>query len=193
MRNPIRDRRGFTAAELLVAMGLGAVAAVIIYSVLFSTRDAYFDTRGVSEVQSDSRSVVGLMSQDLRSAGSDPRRIGLQRLPIADQASVRVQNDADGNGVINANGEPAEDVTWSFDADNGTIVRTTPQGAAVLLGNVTALQFTYMDAAGNALGPLPLSAENRDLVRAVDVSLTVQVLDDNTRTWNTVLALRNDP
>jgi prepilin-type N-terminal cleavage/methylation domain-containing protein len=193
MRNPIRDRRGFTAAELLVAMGLGAVAAVIIYSVLFSTRDAYFDTRGVSEVQSDSRSVVGLMSQDLRSAGSDPRRIGLQRLPIADQASVRVQNDADGNGVINANGEPAEDVTWSFDPDNGTIVRTTPQGAAVLLGNVTALQFTYMDAAGNALGPLPLSAENRDLVRAVDVSLTVQILDDDTRTWNTLLALRNDP
>lgn len=193
MRNPIRDRRGFTAAELLVAMGLSAVAAVIIYSVFFSTRNAYFDTRGVSEAQSDSRSVMGLLSQDLRSAGSDPRRIGLQRLPAADLASVRVQNDANGNGVIDAAGEPAEDVTWTFDPDNGTIVRTTPQGAAALLGNVTDLQFTYLDAGGNALGPLPLSPENRNLVRAVDVSLTTAILDDDTRTWNTLLALRNDP
>lgn len=193
MKKLIRDRRGFTAAELLVAMGLGAVAAVIIYSVFFSTRNAYFDTRGVSEAQSDSRSVMSLMSQDLRSAGSDPRRIGLQRLPVANLNDVRVQNDADGDGVINAVGEPAEDVTWSFDADGGNIIRTTPQGATVLLSNVTGLQFTYLDAAGNALGPLPLSAENRDLVRAVDVSLTVEILDDNTRTWNTLLALRNDP
>ncbi|NNK48750.1 MAG: prepilin-type N-terminal cleavage/methylation domain-containing protein [Gemmatimonadetes bacterium] len=193
MKKLIRDRRGFTAAELLVAMGLGAVAAVIIYSVFFSTRNAYFDTRGVSEAQSDSRSVLSLMSQDLRSAGSDPRRIGLQRLPIADLDDVRVQNDADGDGVIDAAGEPAEDVTWSFDAAAGTVIRTTPQGANVLLNNVTGLQFTYLDAAGNALGPLPLSAENRDLVRAVDVSLTVELLDDNTRTWNTLLALRNDP
>ena len=65
--------------------------------------------------------------------------------------------------------------------------------AAVLLDGVTDLQFAYLDAGGNALGPLPLSPENRDLVRAVNVQLSVEILDENTRTWNTLLALRNDP
>ena len=181
IQSRLRDRRGFTAAELMVAMGLSAVAAVIIYSVFFSTRNAYFDTRGISEAQSDSRTVIGLLSQDLRSAGSDPRQSGLlQRLPAADLTSVRVQNDADASGFINASGEPAEDITWSFDADNGTVLRTTPDGAAVLLDGVTDLQFAYLDAGGNALGP-------------VSVQLSVEILDENTRTWNTLLALRNDP
>jgi prepilin-type N-terminal cleavage/methylation domain-containing protein len=190
----LRDRRGFTAAELMVAMGLSAVAAVIIYSVFFSTRNAYFDTRGISEAQSESRTVIGLLSQDLRSAGSDPQQSGLlQRMPTADLTSVRVQNDADASGFINAGGEPAEDITWSFDANNGTVLRTTPDGASVLLDGVTDLQFAYLDAAGNALGPLPLSPENRDLVRAISVQLSVEILDENTRTWNTLLALRNDP
>ena len=190
----LRDRRGFTAAELLVAMGLSAVAAVIIYSVFFSSRNAYFDTRQVSEVQSDSRAVMSLLAQDLRSAGSDPRQSGLlQRLPVAAQNSVRIQNDADGSGSINAGGEPAEDVTWTFDPNDGTLTRATPDGAAVVLAGVTDLQFAYLDVGGNALGPLPLTPENRDLVRAVNVQLSVEILDDETRTWNTLLALRNDP
>lgn len=191
----LRDERGFTAAELLVAMGLSAVAAIVIYSVFFSTRGAYFDSRAVAETQSDSRTVMGLMGQDLRSAGSNPRgQAGIvQRMPVADLTSVRVQNDADGNGLIDAVGEPAEDVTWSFDPDSGSITRSTPQGVATLLTRVADLRFTYLDAAGNPLGPVPLTPENRDLVRAVDVQLSVEILDEATRTWNTVLALRNDP
>jgi prepilin-type N-terminal cleavage/methylation domain-containing protein len=194
MNRLLREQRGFTAAELLVAMALSAVAAVVIYSVFFSTRGSYFDTRDVADTQSNSRNVISLLSQDLRSAGSNPRLTGaVQRLPVANGVAVRIQNDADGSGVINAIGEPAEDVTWSYDEDAETVVRTTPEGATTLLTDVTNLQFAYLDAAGNALGPLPLTPENRDLVRAVNVLLTVRILDDATRTWNTVLALRNDP
>ena len=194
MNRLLREQRGFTAAELLVAMALSAVAAVVIYSVFFSTRSSYFDTRDIANTQSNSRNVMSLLAQDLRSAGSNPRLTGaVQRLPVADGAAVRIQNDADGSGVINAVGEPAEDVTWSWDADAETIVRTTPEGATTLLGDVTNLQFIYLDAAGAPIGPLPLTPEDRDLVRAVNVILTVRILDDATRTWNTVLALRNDP
>ena len=194
MNRVLREQRGFTAAELLVAMALSAVAGIVIYSVFFSTRSSYFDTRDIAMTQSDSRNVMSLLAQDLRSAGSNLRLSGaVQRLPVADDIAVRIQNDADGSGFINAVGEPAEDVTWTFDAAAETVVRTTPQGATTLLGDVTNLQFSYLDAAGNPLGPLPLTPENRDLVRAVSVVLTVRILDDATRTWNTVLALRNDP
>ena len=162
MRHHLRDQRGFTAAELLVAMGLSAVAAVVIYSVFFSTRDTYFDTRVAAETQSDSRTVLSLLSQDLRSAGSNPMQTGaVQRLPVANGTAVRIQNDADGNGVINAAGEPAEDVTWSYDGDAESVLRTTPQGAATLLTNVTGFQFVYLDAGGNALFRLDRHREGR--------------------------------
>ena len=194
MNRLLREQRGFSAAELLVAMALSAVAAIVIYSVFFSTRSSYFDTRDVAETQSDSRNVLSLLAQDIRSAGSNPGLPApVQRLPLASGIAVRIQNDADGSGFINAVGEPAEDVTWSFDGDAETVVRTTPEGAATLLTNVTDLQFIYLDVSGNPLGPLPLTPEDRNLVRAVNVLLTVRILDDATRTWNTVLALRNDP
>ena len=194
MNRLLREQRGFSAAELLVAMALSAVAAIVIYSVFFSTRSSYFDTRTVAETQSDSRNVLSLLAQDIRSAGSNPGLPApVQRLPLASGIAVRIQNDADGSGFINAVGEPAEDVTWSFDGDAETVVRTTPEGAATLLTNVTDLQFIYLDVSGNPLGPLPLTPEDRNLVRAVNVLLTVRILDDATRTWNTVLALRTDP
>ncbi|RKZ08363.1 hypothetical protein DRQ53_02800 [bacterium] len=190
----LRGQRGFTAIELLVSVVLSAVVGIIIFSVFFSSRDSYVDTRNVAITQSDSRNLMSLLAQDLRSAGSNPRRVGtVQRLPVANGFVVRIQSDSDGNGMVNAAGEPAEDVTWAFDAVAESITRTTPEGTTTLLTNVTALQFVYLDAGGNVLGPLPLTPEDRDLVRAVDVALSVRILDDATRTWNTVLALRNDP
>ena len=186
--------RGFTLVEVMVALTLSAIGSAVIYSVFFSSRNSYFDTRQIAEVQSDSRAVIGLLAQDLRSAGSNPREVGaVQRLPFAGTDQVRVQSDADGSGFINAVGEPAEDVTWIFDPNTETITRNTPAGAATLLTDVISLQFSYLDVNGNLLGPLPLTPVNRDLVRAINVQLSLRIMDDAPRTWNTILALRNDP
>lgn len=185
---------GFTIAELLVGMTLAAIAGVVLFNVFVSTQGAYYESRDITSNQAELRIVMGMMTQEIRSAGSDAQDLGVNRLGLADGGQFTVQSDLNGDGAINAVNEPAEQVTYLYDQDAETLTRRTGAGDVVILDNVTAFQVTYLDAAGDALGPLPLDQGNRELVRAIAVTITVDPdNDDVERTWSTTVAIRNDP
>jgi len=185
---------GFTIAELLVGMTLAAIAGVVLFNVFVSTQGAYYESRDITSNQSELRIVMGMMTQEIRSAGSDAQELGVNRLGEASAARFTVQSDLNADGAIDAFNEPAEQVTYSFDADNETLTRSTAAGDVVLLDNVTAFQATYLDVNGDALGPLPLTQAQREQVRAVGISITVEPDNDEIeRNWTATVAIRNDP
>ena len=188
----LRDPRGMTVMELMVAFSLAAVAAAVVYTVFISTQGSFVATRNETEHEQDARVVLGILTQEIRSAGSDVRGIGLDRFAIAHGDTLRVQSDLDGDGVLSAVDEPSEDVTWYHDSGNGSLVRRTGAGDATVLRDVTAFSFRYLDGTGAALGGTPLSVADRNRVRAVAVDLTLRITRNTERTWTRTVALRND-
>jgi prepilin-type N-terminal cleavage/methylation domain-containing protein len=186
------DERGLTLMELMIALALTAIASAVVDTIFVSTQGNFASTRGVTERQQDARVVIGLISQDVRSAGSDVLGIGIERMAIAAADTLRIQSDLDGNGVIDALTEPAEDVTWFFDAGSGNLVRRTAAGDAAILRNVTDFRLRYLDAAGAPLAALPLVAGDRARVRAVTLDLSLRIDRNTERTWVNTVALRND-
>lgn len=189
------DNAGVTLIELMVGLSLAAVAAVVVYTVFISTQGAYHDTKDMSEVQSDARIVLGMITQEFRAAGSDPNNrdaVVIQPLVTCDADTVRMQSDFNGNGVLDANVEPPEDVMWFHDPGALTLVRRTPGGDMTVLRSVTGFTVDYLDGQGNVLAGLPLDEKERGLVRALRVELRVRVSRDLERTWTTIAALRND-
>ncbi len=182
---------GFTLVEMMVALSLMAVAGLVVFSIFVSSQNSFYDTRQALQSQSDSRVVLSMLGQDIRSAGSDLQG-GIQGLMFCDADSLRILSDLNVNGIIEAAAEPAEDVTWIYDATNDRLLRRTPTGQMVLVDDVQSFGIEYLDAAGNVIGPVPLAPADRVRVRAIRFDMTVEVDDHNTKTWSRTVALRND-
>jgi hypothetical protein len=180
-----------TIVEMMVGVALAAVAAAVVYSVFISTQGMYYDTRDIMDNQSESRVILGMMAQEIRSAGSDVQEIGVQRLVTCSADTIHVQSDLNSDGVITSD-EPAENVLYYYDAGAKELYRDTGAGPVLVLRNLEACSFQYLDANGDALSPLPLNAATRSLVRAVQVNLSVELNDDSIRDFSSTITLRND-
>jgi prepilin-type N-terminal cleavage/methylation domain-containing protein len=192
MHRQLSSRRGFTMVEMMIGLALAGVAATVLFSLFVSTQGMYYDTRNQMEAQADTRVVLGMMSQEIRSCGSDVTTIPLERMVVCAGDTLRVQSDLDSDGVLEGAVEPSEDVTWYYNASNESLVRSTAAGQMEVMTNVSFFGLNFLDAQGNELGPLPLDGANRRLVRAVEIFMTVDVEDGVQRNWNTTIALRND-
>ena len=193
-RTEFADNRGFTIIEVMVGIGLAAVAAAVIFSIFVSTQESYYDNRQLVESQSEPRLVMSLMTQELRSAGSDVNDIGVQRLMSANADTIRVQSDLNSDGVISSD-EPAEDVAYYYNSGNKTLVRDTGNGSPVeIMSGLESFQLEYLDGTGAVLSPLPLDAAGRNSVRAVRLTMGVDIDGEGSiRYKSTVVAMRNDP
>lgn len=165
------DRRGLTLVEMLVAVTIFGVAMAVVFSFMTGAGRSYANMSNRVEYQQSVRAVLNLMSRELRSAGCDPREVGFARFAVADQTVVQFRMDLDGDGAIEV-AEPAEDVVYQYVAASDELTRDSGSGAQTVLRNVTALEFRYFDAAGNALNALPLSAADRLLIRFVEVDIS---------------------
>ncbi len=183
---------GFTIVEMIIGLALAGVAATVVFSIFISTQSMYYDTRTQMVSQSDTRVVLGMLAQEIRSAGSDVASIGVERLITCAGDTLRVQSDLDADGIIESATEPSEDVTWYYNSSNNTLMRSTGAGAMDVMTNVRAFDLNFLDAQGQVLGPMPLSSADRKLVRAVRISMVVDVDDGIQRNWTTTIALRND-
>lgn len=188
----LRDARGMTVMELMVAFSLASVAAAVVYTVFISTQGSFVAARNETEHEQDVRVVLGILTQDIRSAGSDVSGIGIDRFALAQPDTMRVLSDIDGDGVLSAVAEPSEDVMWFYDAGSESVMRRTGGGDAALLRDVTEFSFRYLDGTGNPIAALPLSVADRARVRAVAVDLRLRLTRTTERSWTTTVALRND-
>lgn len=182
------DRRGMTLVEMMVAISIFAVAMAVVFTFLVNSRRTYSDVSERVEYQQSLRSVISLMSREIRTAGCDPVDSGFERFAVADATRLQCRMDLDGNGAITV-AEPAENVLYQW--AGGQLMRDNGGGAQVLLRNVTNLGFRYFDASGAALGPMPLGMAERSQIRWVEIVLAGLSDRDEPVTYTTRVLVRN--
>ena len=195
----------FTIIEVLMAMVIVGVVIGAIYAVFVSSNRSYHTQDSVVEAQQRVRVGIDFMVRDIRMAGFDP--LGLANDPVdgdgagikeATASKIRFTSDIDMNEAID-NPNSQERVTFEYDAANGRLRRCLYEGTGsrtwqTLIYNVSALQFTYLDADGNTITS-PVAADALDDIRTVVISMTVEgegaLGQTITRTLNTRVSCRN--
>ncbi|MGH7681647.1 MAG: PilW family protein [Candidatus Eiseniibacteriota bacterium] len=183
---------GLSLLELMVVLAILGMVMLTLMGIAVSTSRLHWRTSSLAGTQLSARQGMSLMETEIRQAGADPANppIGVVGVVTAQATLLRVRGDLDGNGVITTT-EPSEDVIYSYDAVNKNILRNPGAGAQVVVPDVSSLAFTYYDGTNTVLGPLPLSAANASLVRAIGVNFQTMERDSMTITLSSRIYLRN--
>lgn len=138
----MKDERGLTLVELLVALSILSVVTMGFYSVMIAGTRSSQDARSVSRISEEARLGLTRLVRDTREAKS----MHLTQAPTA--TSYRILVDFNGDNVItehpgtNSAGD-YEDLTFSYHADSQTI----RLNGVILIGGVTPIpgqdMFTY--------------------------------------------------
>jgi type II secretory pathway component PulJ len=180
-RPSLRAQAGFTLAELLIACATIGVVMAGLFGLLASGQQSYLVGSNQAETQQELRLAVQRMTQEIRDAGFCPT-CGTGAPPFsaitgATAAGFTLQNDWDGSGAIHPTAttdyvvvgtdgtatttQRGERIVYAF--AGGTLTRRemgVDAAGVPLAGNLAALTFTYMDAAGNVIAsPVPAAQE----------------------------------
>jgi prepilin-type N-terminal cleavage/methylation domain-containing protein len=189
----MRNEKGFTLVELLVAMSISLI-------VLFAARTVYrvqAHTVKAQEYQMEAeeygRVSLDLMSREIRNLGYFPTRsacaspTNTKGLVTATETSIQIVYDSDGNGNCTGTGE---NVTYTYDSATNNISRTADGSTQTLTnGNITAFQLIYYPKQTGASAPSPYcnsannpsgcsgnASANLGNIQRVSISLTVKLL-----------------
>ena len=187
----LRDRRGMTLVELMIAIAIFAVIMGVVMGFLISSRNSYAETRDRAQTQQSMRAVMALMTTEVRSAGCDPTSNGFDSFGIADATQLQTRADLNGDADV-VDQAPDETVTYSYNAATDELSRDNGAGAQVILRGVTGVTFSYFDGNGAPLAALPLSALDRARVRSVQVVLRGETDRGEPVDYTTMISLRND-
>jgi type IV pilus assembly protein PilW len=190
------DAKGFSLIELLVSLGVGAIAMAAVVGMFTTLTRSYTTQNASADVQQASRAALDYMVQNIRMAGFNPGRI--DNVGILAASSNRIQFNLDRNENRAIDSVDEEHMTYAYDPvaqeiDEGLYVHDTDHRSwNLLVDNVTDLTFTYRDSAGRDLGPAPVLAD----IKIVDILLTVaqQVARNQnpvSRTYSARIILRN--
>jgi prepilin-type N-terminal cleavage/methylation domain-containing protein len=191
-RNEVPDRRraGMTLVEMMVAIAMFGVVMTVVFGFLTNSRRSYSHMSQRVEFQQSARAVLDLITGEIRSAGCDPLSAGFTRFVSAAATGLECRMDLDGDGAIEVT-EPAEDVSYAYDAGRRELSRNNGAGAQVVLRNVTAVDFRYFDATGAEIAARPLTAANRARIRSVLVDITGVSNRDEPLRFTTRVNVRN--
>lgn len=179
----MRNQKGFTISELLVAMTISGIVLASVYSMYVSQVRSSKITEEVSNLQQNLRAAMYHVERELRMAGYNPTRspsgaFGFTN--ISSPTSVQFTMDlVTENGVL----ETGETITYSFNAADNTLLRNGGAGDQVVADNISNVSFTYLDINGN-------TTADRTAVRSVDVTLTASG-DGHTRELVSRVRCRN--
>jgi type IV pilus assembly protein PilW len=170
--------RGFTLAELMVALAVASIVLAVITGVYAGLMRSYTTQNAVAEVQQTVRAGIDYMAEDIMMAGFNPRNGSIVAIEEAGSTRIRVRFDL--NTDLQDSVPDFGDVAYEFIAGDSRIDQTEAGNTQPYIDNVTNLTFTYRDADGqdliNDLGkPDPITAlADRADIRTVEISITVQ-------------------
>jgi type IV pilus assembly protein PilW len=184
-----KDNRGFTLAELMMAITIFSVAMASIYSAYLSQQKAYLVTEATSETQQNLRAAMYTLEREIRMAGYDPKSSKSFGFTSPLQSSViTFSYDNDENGVSAANEYSRyqrDSTTTSLQKQIGT--GGSPPGAYTYSGDIAyridSVSFQYLDSSG-------IATATPSAVRAVVVTLSAS-RDGHTRQLSTRIQCRN--
>lgn len=167
--------RGFTLAELLVAMAFASLLGTLVWSFARSAWLAAAAQQARSEAQDTAHLALSVITRDLRQAGFAPGVTGPVPLARAEAARLAVRADLNGDGDSDDAGESA---AYQEDAARRTLTRAQGAASAQPLADrleAGSLRFAYHDGSGARIEPGSggLAAEERARVRRVDVAFAL--------------------
>jgi len=172
--------RGYALAELLVTLALVGIVVAALTGLFQQGEQAVLFGTSRLEAQQSARVALERLGRELRGAGIDPRGTGFPPLVNPTSTGFTIQNDLNGDGVIAGNPE-----TITYSLTGRTLRRNAGGGAQPVVDGVEALEFTYLDAAGN---PPKTPRE----IRSVVVTITTGSADGGGgTTMTTQIRLRN--
>jgi type IV pilus assembly protein PilW len=185
---------GFSMIELLIVIGILAILFTFMYKG-FERLNRYYTAENVkASTQQSARIGIEMMVQDIRLAGLNPLGTTGAGIVAASPTSFQFTADVNFDGDLD---DPFENITYDL---NGTDLRQRNSNLLlspnfeVLLSNVTALVFTYLDDTGTAIPTADLATRRAD-IRTVGITLTVNrpAGRDGTvsRTYTTQVRCRN--
>jgi len=174
----LRDKRGFTLTELLVAMGLSAVVMASVGSIYYQQQKSFLVQEQIASAQQNLRTSMYFMEREIRSAGYDPTQNANTAIQVANNNSITFQADIDGDAVIGG----GETITYSLYDSGGDgdtdLGRNTGGGNQPLAENIDALDFVYLDGASppNVLDDDGMGnvTTNIDQIRSVQVTVVAR-------------------
>ena len=165
---------GFSLIEILVAMAIGSIAMAAIFLAYQVQVTGKINQETVLDRNQDTRAGLELMASDIRMAGCDPtgsKVAGFVTATVTPTPTLRVTMDTrsstgnESDGLID---QPGEDIRYTLTA--GNIMRervgTDPAGGVMLVSNVDALDFVYLDT-NNAI------TTDLTAIKSVQVSIVV--------------------
>jgi type IV pilus assembly protein PilW len=178
----MRNQKGFTIVEILVALAIGGIVLAAAYSMYMSQQRSYQITEQVIALQQNLRSAMYFIERDLRMAGYNPTRAGVYfgftDLSLTSPDLFRFTYDlALQDGVIGA----GETVTYSYQGN--TLRRDTGGGPQIIADDITNASFNFYKQNGDA-------PANGSEVRLVEVSLTAGD-GEHTRELTAMVRCRN--
>lgn len=187
-------RRGMTMVELMVSLVIFSVVIGVVFGFLTESRRSYSSTRQKAQYQQGLRAVMSLVTREVRSAGCDPNPLspGFERFSVAAVNQIRCRMDLNGDADV-ADLAPDEDVTYTYDPDTDELSRMVGGGApAVVLRGLDNFAFNYFDDQGNLLVNVPLNANDRAAVAAIDLVMGGVTDGHETVSYTTRIAVRNN-
>ena len=186
--------KGFTLIEIMIGLAVFSMAGVIIYGVMLNMTRSFTTQEANVQAQQLIRAASDLIIQDIRMGGYDPQgdavdpditTDGKPGITSATAQSIQFTADLDGDGTIdNPNAADGIDSTdferLAYEYNNATNsveqVLSNADGSeedrTVLLDNVTAFRFAYLDESNVDLGAV-VAAGDLTRIRVVDFDMTL--------------------
>ena len=146
MKLKLKNERGYTLQELLVAIPLGMLILGGVMTVFISQSRSYHAQEQINEMQQNARAAMDIMVREIKMAGYDPTNIpGFVALPTTIATQIRVVANLNEDNDANDNNE---DITYTYNAANDLIQRTVGGTPTTLAENISDLEFKYLDENG---------------------------------------------
>ena len=167
------NNKGFSLVELMVALVLSGMAMTAIYR-------GYVSIVVANDVQEDSIELHQSLRVGLNSLVDDLRMAGYN--PAYKKPSPTIQATSDANSIdFSADLDPVDDtpsiydnISYQLDTVNLELERQKNGGGfQVVMANVEALNFVYLDKDRNTIDP-PLTSGLVDMIKSVQVAVVAR-------------------
>jgi len=174
-----KNKKGFTAIELMISLAILSIALSSIYSLYMSFIRTCTKEGVKIRVQQSVRSGLDMMIRDIRLAGLDPEGTGDFGIIAVTPQRIQFTADRDMDGELDdadaTDGIDLPDMeNMAYEYDGNSTLKMFLYNAdgnletdEVMAENVTDLTFTYYNSNDD-------TTSNLDEIRTVDIQMTIQ-------------------
>jgi len=159
-----RKEHGFSSVEVLVSTAIAMMVLAAVTNTFIGQTRYYNAQEQLNEMQQNARAAIDLITRDVKLAGYDPTGAAISNGIPYSPSQLELLADLNGDGSVTG---VDEDVTYTYDAANTRILRSSGGATTTLADNILEFTFDYLDADGNST----ISASN---IRQIRVTITAQ-------------------